>query len=152
MKNLLTRTLFISLLSLALMPSGIQAYDTAVGKKFAKRIAIGLITGSAFLSTHETLIQLEIKTNYPVSSIVVAGSVACILTKEIDTIYGTLMGTIIGTIVGIRAERMTEEEFIKPILTGAVTGAAIGYKIGEKIEKIIKIIKKLLYRNMPTRT
>ncbi len=174
MKNLLTKILSIALLSLAAMPSGIQArlsentlfrvgilagtriaVNTEVRPKV--RLAIGVLVATKLIKNDKAL-----GTASGTTATVIAGVIEGVSSGEEETVKiiavatGAMVGAIIGTEVGAmigeaqtvrRLLATTREEEIIILGAGLAAGTIVGAELGAKlgVAMVQKMIEKLFW-------
>ncbi len=161
MKNLLTKTLFVSLLSLALIPSGVQAGSATVSdEKFAKKIELrrGAIVGAMVGAPVGCIITDKLVVGVLVSGTVANGKIVIgtAVVAAVDAAVGEaavevkeIMGAAAGVgaaagMIAIMGAGTTVEVNQGLLLAGAGIGAAVG---PEMIKKITKKLSHLMNRD-----
>ena len=156
MKNLLKKTLFISLLSLVVIPSGVQAgFSIEDGKKVAKRtlpVAVGVAVAVAAGVVRDPS-NKEIEAIMGGVAGVAAAGVEAIGERKVREIIGSGIGTAVATtgIAAIVELLMAKKDVLKVaglgtvglIGIGIIGVGAIGAETGVAI--IRKIAEKLSY-------
>ena len=148
MRNLLTKTLFISLLSSAVIPSGVQAgFSITGGKQFAE---VALVVTTAVGIVAREVVDRKIKAEVALAAVAGAGAVGAVAVEIISGtgLVGTIgagtgggVGVILGLLGGVGAEMIIEKEITKIgkiiIGGGGVVGGTIGAvgtkKLAEKL-------------------
>ena len=144
MKNLLTKTLFISLLLSAIIPSGVQANLTITNRVLAP-FGIGLfILGPKIVSARPKTVTEFLGLVIPVG---MAAGGAEMIGREIGETMGEALGEVAAKATGMATEGVLGTEILGAL--GGITGEALGGVAGGAIGAVagIAMIKKYCRKN-----